>query len=150
MRSTTTSEMQQTITKYLGHHWGSLGHHWGALGHTLGTLWVPWASLATPWTPLGHPLGSLGHPPGAPFGLAWALLGRLLGPLGHPFSSLGTHLGGHFCHLASVSPKRSKQSLFWDTSLTSFREGCPYMQSDHACAVRTHIWTLFLTPFSRA
>ena len=98
----------------LGSPGHTLGTIWGALGHTLGTLWVPWASLATPRTPLGHPLGSLGHPwgtPWAPFGLAWALLGRLLGTPGHPFSTLGTHLGGHFCHLGSVSPKKSQFTI---------------------------------------
>ena len=93
--------------------WAPLGRSWAHLGHPLGTLGVLGHALDTLGAPLGHLLGSLK-----------GTAGRPLGSLGHPFSILWRHLGGHFCHLTNVSPKRPKQSLFWDTCLTSFREGC--------------------------
>ena len=96
------------------------GHPLGSLGHCLGTAWAP---LATPWAPFGHPWTPplLREPPR---GRHRALPGRHLGPQVHPFGTLWTHLGGHFCHLGNVSPKRSKRPPLLGTCLTSFREGC--------------------------
>ena len=111
------------VCSWLWCWWGPLG----SLGHTLGTPWAPlgtaWAPLATPWAPFGHPWTPplLREPPR---GRHRALPGRHLGPPGHPFGTLWTHLGGHFCHLGNVSPKRSKKTLFWTPFRDPSGDGC--------------------------
>ena len=106
-------------------------------GHTLGTLGHPWAALGS----LGHPLGSLEHCLGAfghNLGTLWAPFGTLWAPT--PWKPL----------LPSCKPvsKKIPQITFFRHFFDLFSRRV-YMQSDHACAVQTHIWTLFLTPFSR-
>ena len=116
-----------------GHPLGSLGHRLGALGHALGTLWAPLdtpaATLTAPWATLGTAGATFGSP-GAP----------LWHPLDTPWRPLLPSWQRVSKKLKKTTTRRHFFHLFWRRV---------HMQSDHACAVQTHIRALFLTLVSR-
>ena len=116
-----------------GHPLGSLGHRLGTLGPTLGTLWAPWDTPATiltaPWATLGIA--------GATFGSSGAALRHTLDTPWKPFLPSWKHVPKK---LKKTTTRTHLFHLFWRRM---------HMQSDHACAVQTHIRALFLTLFYR-
>ena len=108
---------------------------WSLLGTVCAPLATPWLSLGT----LEHACRYFTRPEGY-FEQCWGdicvLRGTSLTPLGHPLDSTSTILG-------TWSQKGQKDHSA--ESLFELFQKRVHMQSDHACAVQTHIRALFLT-----
>ena len=118
---------------HYGHPLGSLGHRVGALGHALGSLSAPSNTPAVTLTAAWATLGSAG----VTFGLSRA-------PLWHPWDTPWTPLLPSWEHVLKRVKKITQLNPFFEL----FQRRV-HMQSDHACAVETHIRALFLTPVFR-
>ena len=118
---------------HYGHPLVSLGHRLGALGHALGSLWAPWNTLAVTLTAPWATLGSAG-----------ATLGSSGAPLWHHLDTPWTPLLPSWEHVPKKVKKTTQLSPFFEL----FQRRV-HMQSDHACAVQTHIRAFFLAHVCR-